>query len=179
MLEVGEVRGQTMTLAEQRAQFSFWCMLAAPLMAGNDLRHMTAEARGILLNREAISLDQDPLGKQGFQVRVEPDREIWAKPLSGGGVGGLHPQSRCGAGDPHGRLGKPDFPGGPGSRREGYLGREGSWNHGGSDRLGNRATRRPAGPPPPRAMTGGFPCPHEKTPLPPALRRRPGSRPKV
>jgi alpha-galactosidase len=84
MLEIGEVRGQTMTLAEQRAQFSFWCMLAAPLMAGNDLRHMTAEVRGILLNREAISIDQDPLGKQGFQVLVEPDREIWAKPLSGG-----------------------------------------------------------------------------------------------
>jgi len=84
MLEVGEVKGQTMTLAEQRAQFSFWCMLAAPLIAGNDLRHLTTGVCDILLNREAISLDQDPLGKQGFQARVERGMEVWAKPLFGG-----------------------------------------------------------------------------------------------
>ncbi|MGH7996619.1 MAG: glycoside hydrolase family 27 protein [Opitutaceae bacterium] len=81
MLEVGN---PGLTLAESRAHFSLWCMIAAPLIAGNDVRHMTPEIRAILTNRAVIAIDQDPLGHEGFRYRVEPDKEIWAKQLSNG-----------------------------------------------------------------------------------------------
>ncbi|HMD60617.1 MAG TPA: glycoside hydrolase family 27 protein [Opitutaceae bacterium] len=79
MLEVGN---KGLTLAESRAHFSLWCMLAAPLIAGNDVRRMTPEIKGILTNRGAIAIDQDPLGRQGFRYRAEKGAEIWAKELS-------------------------------------------------------------------------------------------------
>jgi alpha-galactosidase len=83
MLEVGN---EGLSLAESRAHFSFWCMLAAPLMAGNDVRHMTPEIRAILTNKDVIAIDQDKLGKQGFRALAEPAKniEIWVKELSGG-----------------------------------------------------------------------------------------------
>jgi alpha-galactosidase len=86
MLEVGN---GGMTPVEYRTHMSLWCLLAAPLLAGNDLRHMTPETREILTNREAIALDQDQLGKQGYRVALEGSTEVWAKPLEGGewGVG--------------------------------------------------------------------------------------------
>jgi alpha-galactosidase len=79
MLEVGN---KGLTLAESRAHFSFWCMLAAPLIAGNDVRRMAPEIRAILTNRDVIAIDQDPLGHEGFRFRVDKDKEIWAKELS-------------------------------------------------------------------------------------------------
>ncbi|HXQ82183.1 MAG TPA: glycoside hydrolase family 27 protein [Opitutaceae bacterium] len=79
MLEVGN---KGLTLAESRGHFSFWCMLAAPLIAGNDVRHMAPEIRAILTNADVISIDQDPLGREGFRFRVDKDKEIWAKELS-------------------------------------------------------------------------------------------------
>ncbi len=81
MLEVGN---GVLTTAENRAHFSMWCVMAAPLMAGNDLRSMTPEVKVILTNKEAIAVDQDPLGKQGSRVRDDGDQEVWVKPLSGG-----------------------------------------------------------------------------------------------
>jgi alpha-galactosidase len=81
MLEVGN---GGMTPAEYRAHFSLWCMLAAPLIAGNDLRTMTTEIRDILTNKDVIALDQDPLGKQGRKVRDDGEFEVWAKELQGG-----------------------------------------------------------------------------------------------
>jgi alpha-galactosidase len=80
MLEVGNGK---MTTAEYRAHFSFWCLLAAPLMAGNDLRNMTQETKDILMNKEVIAVDQDPLGIQGRKVYDGGAIEIWMKPLSG------------------------------------------------------------------------------------------------
>ncbi len=71
-------------LAENRAHFSFWCLFAAPLMAGNDLKAMTPEVHAILTNREAIAIDQDPLGMQGRKVRDDGIREVWVKPLADG-----------------------------------------------------------------------------------------------
>jgi len=59
-------------------------MLAAPLMAGNDLRDMTPEILKILTNKEAIAVDQDPLGKQGYQYMAHPNKQIWVKELSDG-----------------------------------------------------------------------------------------------
>lgn len=82
MLEVGN---GGMSAAEYRAHFSLWCILAAPLMAGNDVRHMSSDVAEILMNREAIAVDQDPMGMQGRRVKREGELEVWAKQLSGGG----------------------------------------------------------------------------------------------
>jgi alpha-galactosidase len=79
MLEVGN---KGLSLAESRAHFSLWCVLAAPLMAGNDVRNMSDDIRDILTNKEVIAIDQDPLGKQGYQYMLHVGKEIWAKELS-------------------------------------------------------------------------------------------------
>jgi alpha-galactosidase len=63
---------------QNRSFFSLWCMMAAPLMAGNDLRKMTASTVQILTNLEAIGINQDPLGIQGHIVRRNGKVEIWA-----------------------------------------------------------------------------------------------------
>ncbi len=82
MLQVGNGR---LTPRECRAHFSLWCVLAAPLIAGNDLRKMTPETKEILLNPEAIAVDQDALGRQGKRLKSAWEgRDVWAKPLSGG-----------------------------------------------------------------------------------------------
>jgi alpha-galactosidase len=77
MLEVG--RG--MSLDEDRAHFSLWCMMAAPLIAGNDLRIMKKETVEILTKKEAIAIDQDSLGIQGYRYAVTDSVEVWVKPL--------------------------------------------------------------------------------------------------
>lgn len=79
MLEVGN---GGMTTEEYRTHFSLWCMMAAPLMAGNDLGNMSAETAEILKNGEVIAIDQDVLGKQGFCFRDNGDYEIWIKKLA-------------------------------------------------------------------------------------------------
>ncbi|OHB55394.1 MAG: alpha-galactosidase [Planctomycetes bacterium RBG_13_44_8b] len=84
MMEVGN---KGLTLTESRAHFSLWCILAAPLMAGNDVRIMTDEIRNILTDKEVIALDQDPLGKQGYRFAKEGDKEVWVKELSDGAWG--------------------------------------------------------------------------------------------
>jgi alpha-galactosidase len=78
MMEVGN----GMRVNEDRAHFSMWCMLAAPLIAGNDIRIMRPETLEILTNREVIAVDQDSLGVQGFKVTVIDSVDIWAKPLT-------------------------------------------------------------------------------------------------
>ena len=62
MLEVGN----GMSESEDRAHFTMWCMMASPLILGNDLRNMSEATRNILLNKEMIAIDQDPLGVQGW-----------------------------------------------------------------------------------------------------------------
>ena len=81
MLEVGN-GGMTMT--EYRSHFSLWCLLAAPLIAGNDVRSMTPAIRQILTNKEVIDVDQDALGKQGTRVSKDGDLEVWSKQLQDG-----------------------------------------------------------------------------------------------
>ena len=68
--------------AKERAHFSMWCMLAAPLIAGNDMTTMSPEAREILTNPEAIAVGQDKLGIQGFKYSLRNGIEIWFKPLN-------------------------------------------------------------------------------------------------
>jgi len=81
MLEVGN---GGMTTEEYRTHMSLWCLLAAPLFAGNDLESMSATTLAILTNPEAIAVDQDPAGIQGHRVWQEGPREIWVKPLRDG-----------------------------------------------------------------------------------------------
>jgi alpha-galactosidase len=80
MMEVGN----GMSVNEDRAHFSLWAMLAAPLIAGNDLRKMSKETQAILTNKEVIAVNQDPLGVQGFKYATRENMEIWFKPLQGG-----------------------------------------------------------------------------------------------
>jgi alpha-galactosidase len=81
MLEVGN---GGLTPTENRSHFSFWALLAAPLIAGNDLRDMKPEIHDILTNKEVIAVNQDPLGRQGRRVSKNGDLEVWSKPLAGG-----------------------------------------------------------------------------------------------
>ena len=81
MLEVGN---GGMTDTEYRSHFSLWALLAAPLIAGNDLRDMRPEIRDILTNKEVIAVDQDPLGRQGERAAKNGDAEVWAKQMNDG-----------------------------------------------------------------------------------------------
>ena len=81
MLEVGN---GGMTTNEYRTHFSMWCIFAAPLMAGNDLATMSPEIRGILTNKDAIAIDQDPLGEQGRRVHEDGDLQVYSKQLADG-----------------------------------------------------------------------------------------------
>jgi alpha-galactosidase len=81
MLEVGN---GGMSADEYRTHMTLWVILAAPLLAGNDLSKMTPQTLATLTNREVIAVDQDKLGKQGYRVSAVGPLEIWEKPLSGG-----------------------------------------------------------------------------------------------
>jgi alpha-galactosidase len=81
MLEVGN---GGMTTTEYRAHFSLWAILAAPLIAGNDLREMKPEIREILTHQEVIAVDQDPAGVEGRRVRQDGNLEVWSKPMQDG-----------------------------------------------------------------------------------------------
>lgn len=83
MLEVGN---RSLNVRESKAHFSMWCMLAAPLIAGNTLSTMKDSIRDILTAPELIEIDQDPLGKQGTRVRNENGLQVWQKALSDGSV---------------------------------------------------------------------------------------------
>jgi alpha-galactosidase len=83
MLEVGNGR---LTMAENRSHFSLWAMLAAPLLAGNDLPHMQPEVRAILTNRAVIAVDQDSLGEQGHRAYAAGEFEVWQRRLAGGAM---------------------------------------------------------------------------------------------
>jgi alpha-galactosidase len=83
MLEVGNGH---MSLDEYRTHMSLWAILAAPLLAGNDLSQMTAETKSLLMNKDIIAIDQDALGKQGDRLSKNGDLETWTRSLSGGAV---------------------------------------------------------------------------------------------
>jgi alpha-galactosidase len=93
MLEVGN---GGMNSDEYRTHMSLWAILAAPLLAGNDLTKMTPETISLLTNRGVIAIDQDPAGTQGDRVSVEGPAEVWARSLADGsravGLFNRHPQ---------------------------------------------------------------------------------------
>ncbi len=75
---------------EYRTHFSLWCLLSAPLMIGCDVRDMNQATKDILLNEDAIAINQDSLGRQGYylgnMIHAEEIAEVWAKPLADGSV---------------------------------------------------------------------------------------------
>jgi alpha-galactosidase len=81
MLEIGN---GGMSVTEYKTHMSLWAILASPLLAGNDLQHMTPEISEILTNRDVIAVDQDSAGKQGSLITKVGDTEVWTKELSGG-----------------------------------------------------------------------------------------------
>ena len=83
MLEIGN---GGMTPVEYRTHMSLWSMLAAPLLAGNDLRDMSAETKSILINKEVIAIDQDAAGHQGHRASQNGQTETWVKELADGGI---------------------------------------------------------------------------------------------
>ena len=80
----GDIINALLTMEENRSHFTMWCMLAAPLLAGNDIRKMDKETLGILTNKEVIAVNQDKLGKQGGRYMKVGEHEIWVKQLSNG-----------------------------------------------------------------------------------------------
>src|SRR6202167_5970042 len=81
MLEVGNGK---LSLDENRAHFSLWAILAAPLLAGNDLPDMKPAIKAILTNKDVIAINQDALGKQGHRVYSDGEVDVWERDLSGG-----------------------------------------------------------------------------------------------
>jgi len=81
MLEVGN---GGMNTEEYRTHMSLWAILAAPLLAGNDLTKMTPETISLLTNKNVIAIDQDPAGLAGDRVSAEGPVEVWARPLADG-----------------------------------------------------------------------------------------------
>jgi alpha-galactosidase len=81
MLEVGN---GGMTEDEYKTHFSLWALLAAPLLAGNDLSQMTPTTVQLLTNRDVIAVDQDDLGRQAGRAWAKGETEIWTRPLAGG-----------------------------------------------------------------------------------------------
>jgi len=80
MLATGD---QGLSIEEQKSHFALWCIMSSPLILGNDPRIMTKEEKEIILNKEAIAINQDPT-EQGKRIKVEGDIEIWAKHLKNG-----------------------------------------------------------------------------------------------
>ena len=80
MLEVGN----GLTAGQDRAHFTMWCMMASPLILGNDVRSMSAGTLAVLTNRDLIAVDQDTLGVQGLRLFSRDGLDYWFKPLAGG-----------------------------------------------------------------------------------------------
>ncbi|GAA4965758.1 glycoside hydrolase family 27 protein [Actinoplanes utahensis] len=83
MMEVGRTG---MTDTEQRSHFALWAMMASPLIAGNDLRSMSAATQTILKNPRLIAVNQDTLGLQATQISYDGTRRVLAKRLANGDV---------------------------------------------------------------------------------------------
>ncbi|MEO3764132.1 ricin-type beta-trefoil lectin domain protein [Streptomyces sp. B5E4] len=75
-----------LSLTESRSHFTLWALMAAPLMAGNDIRTMSADVSAVLRNQRLLAVNQDPLGAGGRRVRDDGATEVFAKPLSDGSV---------------------------------------------------------------------------------------------
>jgi alpha-galactosidase len=82
----GFIKGGGCNRDEYQTQMAFWCMLAAPLMIGCDIRHLDLETQQLLTNPELLALDQDELGQPGFRVARTGSTEVWKRNLAGGAL---------------------------------------------------------------------------------------------
>jgi len=82
----GHIPGTGASFLEYRTQVSMWSALCSPLMIGCDIRSMNAETAGLLMNREVLAINQDPLGRQAERIKKTGDLEIWRKRLGDGGM---------------------------------------------------------------------------------------------
>ena len=82
MLEIGN----GMSATEDRAEFSLWAEMAAPLIAGTNIAGANSTTVSILSNKAVVAVDQDPLGKQGTMVSSSSGHDVLAKPLANGDV---------------------------------------------------------------------------------------------
>lgn len=78
----GGARG--MSITEYESQMSLWCLMASPLIMCHDVRTMDADVKRILLNKELIAVNQDPMGNQGERIWKDGVEEVWAKRLENG-----------------------------------------------------------------------------------------------
>uniref|UniRef100_UPI0040263FC2 glycoside hydrolase family 27 protein n=1 Tax=Prevotella sp. TaxID=59823 RepID=UPI0040263FC2 len=79
-----DLGGVGCTYTEYQTQMSMWCMMSSVLALSNDLRHLTPEDKRILLNKEIIAIDQDPLGKAAERVVNEAGNQVFVRPLANG-----------------------------------------------------------------------------------------------
>lgn len=82
----GQIPGSGASFVEYRTQMSMWAMLCSPLMIGCDVRAMDKETAEILMNREVLAINQDPLGKQAVRIKQTGPLEVWKKPLADGSL---------------------------------------------------------------------------------------------
>ncbi len=82
----GHISGGGMSFLEYQTHMSLWCMACSPLMIGCDVRAMDKETAGLLMNREVLAVNQDPMGKPAWRVKKLGTCDIWKKPLSDGSV---------------------------------------------------------------------------------------------
>ncbi len=80
MLEIGNLKSEL----GDKIHMSLWCMLASPLMAGNDLRTMSDTVTQVLIASEVVAVNQDPRGHQGYKVFDNGKQQVYNKPLSDG-----------------------------------------------------------------------------------------------
>jgi alpha-galactosidase len=83
MLEIGN---GNQTVDEYKTQFTLWCLLPAPLIMGNDVRTMSEEIKAILMNKEAIAVNQDAAVKPAKRIRNDERTELWSRELADGSL---------------------------------------------------------------------------------------------
>jgi len=77
------------TLDEEKTQMAIWAISASPLIMGNDLRKIPEESKAVLLNRDAIAVSQDSLGKMGIRhasYGSNSATQVWFRELANGDV---------------------------------------------------------------------------------------------
>jgi alpha-galactosidase len=82
----GHVPGVGASYLEYQTQVSMWSILCSPLMIGCDIRSMSSETAGLMMNTEVLAINQDPLGRQAARIKKTGSLEIWRKPLADGGM---------------------------------------------------------------------------------------------
>ncbi|HSH82621.1 MAG TPA: glycoside hydrolase family 27 protein, partial [Herpetosiphonaceae bacterium] len=82
----GQIAGGGLSFIEYQTHMSMWCMACSPLMIGCDVRTMDQVTAALLMNREVLAVNQDPLGKPARRVKQRGPCEVWKKPLADGSV---------------------------------------------------------------------------------------------